>query len=81
MSAQFISRNSLFFRRCWKEKRNHPVNKTNSWQTTSDIYIYNKKLMIENEVWLLKNKIRVFTKLKGIFYMFCTGEKQHLIKI
>lgn len=88
MSAQFISRNPLFFfcKRGWeeKEKKNHTSNKNKL--ITSDKkknYKNFRNFMIKNCFSYNKASLpfkKIFTKLKSIFYMFCTRQRQHFTK-
>lgn len=55
-----------------------------SWKTTSDRYGKKRisEILIKN--WLATTMylylLKIFTKLKSIFYMFCTRQRQHFTK-
>lgn len=88
MSAQFISRNPLFFcKRLGRErKKNHTSNK-NVGKELQIKYEKNYKnlrsFMIKNCFSYNKASLpfkKIFTKLKSIFYVFCTRQRQHFTK-
>lgn len=86
MSAQFISRNPFFF--FLQEIGNHTSNKNklvNNFRLSMKKNYKNfRNFMIKN-CFSYNNKVflpfkKIFTKLKRIFYMFCTRQRQHFTK-